>query len=123
MYPPVPRPPLGRERRWDRGNYKDLHNRPKAPGPRWLCLVKSLVKYSSQGTAGTTPGRLQKGPSISARGLRVQRTRSGLYAWARGRTTFRMNYFVDEVIRRGPKEVACLPLCSHEGTHTCQFRP
>lgn len=33
----------------------DLHNWPKSTGPEWLCLVNSLVTYSSQGTAGTTP--------------------------------------------------------------------
>lgn len=90
-WPPVPHPPLGRKRGWKRrGNYRDPHNWPKPPGPMWLYLVKSLVQFNSQGTAGTTP-QAKRGLSISAGGPGIQHPRSRFCAWARGRPTLRMD--------------------------------
>lgn len=106
--PPVPHSPLGREKRREERQLQRPPQLTQIPRPWLLCLVKSLVKYSSQGTTGTIPSRLQRGLSASAGGPGIQHTRSWLYAWARGRTTIRMN-IVDQVM--SPQRWD-----SHEGT-------
>lgn len=51
------------------------------PGPRWLCLVESQIKYSSQGTAGPSLANLKA--ATSARSPVIQHT---ICLLKRGRT-------------------------------------
>lgn len=113
--PPVPHSPLGREKGKEERQLQRPPQLTQIPRPWALCSAKSLAGYSSQGTAGTVPGRLQRRLSTSAGGPpRTQHTRSWLHAQARGRTTIRMDT-VDQVMK--PQGEMCLPLCSHKG-HT-----
>lgn len=119
--PPGPHPPLGREKRMEEATTeRGPPPLTQTSRPSVVCLVKSLVQYSSQGTAGTTPAGLEGPFRFGGRPTNSAHEVSVL--WARGRTTPRMDDHGQGDQMRPPDEM-CSPLCSHERTYICQFRP
>lgn len=114
MSPPVQHPHLGRKRRRRRGNYKDLTTGPNPQaldGSVWWNLqsntaAKAQLAPSPAGFKGAFL-LLQEAQEISTQVLSCMLGQEAgpQLGWT----------IVDKVMRRGPEEEVCLPLCSHDG--------